>query len=204
VLYHVLADMAAQRIMAAIVRATQDTDRVLAILDGYNREGSSRHVNFPTSQLRYETAPERCHVNFCVLDSDWEGELCRVLEKHPRVVAYVKNHGLGFEAPYSFMGVARRYRPDFILKIDDGHGPDDLLNLVAEVKGYRGEDAREKASTMETYWVPGVNNLGRFGRWAFAEFTNVWTMQSELEGAVQKWLGDILDRAPAPVEEAAL
>jgi type III restriction enzyme len=26
---------------------------------------------------------------------------------------------------------------------------------------------------METYWVPGVNNLGRFGRWAFAEFNKM-------------------------------
>lgn len=25
---------------------------------------------------------------------------------------------------------------------------------------------------MRAYWVPGVNNLGRFGRWAFAEFTD--------------------------------
>jgi type III restriction enzyme len=24
---------------------------------------------------------------------------------------------------------------------------------------------------METYWVPGVNNLGSYGRWDFAEFT---------------------------------
>ena len=24
---------------------------------------------------------------------------------------------------------------------------------------------------MDAYWVPGVNNLGTFGRWAFAEFT---------------------------------
>jgi type III restriction enzyme len=39
------------------------------------------------------------------------------------------------------------------------------------VKGYRGEDTKNKANTMEAFWVPGVNNLGTFGRWAFAEFT---------------------------------
>ena len=37
---------------------------------------------------------------------------------------------------------------------------DDLLHLIVEIKGYRGEDAKEKKSTMETYWVPGVNHLG--------------------------------------------
>ena len=44
--------------------------------------------------------------------------------------------------------------------VDDGHGDDDLLHLIVEIKGYRREDAKEKKSTMETYWVPGVNNLG--------------------------------------------
>ena len=43
--------------------------------------------------------------------------------------------------------------------VDDGHGPDDLLHLIVEIKGYRREDAKEKKSTMDTYWVPGVNHL---------------------------------------------
>ena len=55
--------------------------------------------------------------------------------------------------------------------MDDGHGEDDPLNLVVEIKGYRNEDAKAKKLTMDTYWVPGVNGLGRYGRWAFAEFT---------------------------------
>jgi type III restriction enzyme len=192
VLYQVIADMAGQRIHAALVRATIDNGNVKVILDAFNREGSSRHVSFITSKPRVETQPDKCHINYCVLDSDWEGEFCRVVEKHPNVLAYVKNHAMGFEVPYNFMGEVRRYRPDFIVKVDDGNGIDDPLNLVVEVKGYRGEDAKEKASTMETYWVPGVNNLGRHGRWAFAEFTNVWTMQTELDDTVTQWLDTVL------------
>lgn len=192
VLYQVIADMAGERIMSAIVRANIDTGKVKVILDAFNREGSSRHVNFITSKSRVETQPDKCHINYCVLDSDWEGEFCRVVEKHPKVLAYVKNHAMGFEVPYNFMGEVRRYRPDFIVKVNDGNGADDPLNLVVEVKGYRGEDAKEKASTMETYWVPGVNNLGRYGRWAFAEFTNVWTMQTELDDTVTQWLDTVL------------
>jgi len=43
--------------------------------------------------------------------------------------------------------------------VDDGHPPKsdgspNLLHLVVEIKGYRREDAKEKKSTMETYWVP--------------------------------------------------
>jgi type III restriction enzyme len=63
--------------------------------------------------------------------------------------------------------VQRKYLPDFVVQIDDGR--ENLLNLIVEIKGYRGEDAKEKASTMRTYWIPGGNTLGGFGRWAFAE-----------------------------------
>jgi len=45
-------------------------------------------------------------------------------------------------------------------------GSGKMLNLIVEIKGYRREDAKEKKSTMETYWIPGVNNLGSFGLWA--------------------------------------
>lgn len=74
--------------------------------------------------------------------------------------AYVKNHGLGLEVPYRFGSETRKYLPDFIVLVDDGHGDDDLLHLVGEIKGYRREDAVVKKSTMDTYWVPGVNHLG--------------------------------------------
>ena len=68
--------------------------------------------------------------------------------------------------------------------VDDGRGEDDLLRLVVEIKGFRREDAKEKKATMETYWVPGVNRLGAFGRWAFAEFTDVYTILDDFGAAV--------------------
>jgi len=121
-----------------------------------------------------------------ILDSDWEAEFCRVAEEHPRVRAYVKNHNLGLEVPYRYGSETRQYRPDFIVKVEDGHGEDDLLNLVVEIKGYRGEDAKDKKSTMEIYWVPGVNHLGTYGRWAFAEFTDVWEIQDDFAAKVRE------------------
>ena len=69
----------------------------------------------------------------------------------------MKNHNLGFDVPYRHGSEARIYRPDFIVLVDDGHGEDDLLHLVVEVKGYRREDAKDKKLTMENYWIPGVN-----------------------------------------------
>ena len=34
---------------------------------------------------------------------------------------------------------------------------------------------------MRAYWVPGVNNLEKFGRWAFAEFTAVYEIEEEFD-----------------------
>lgn len=128
-----------------------------------------------------------------MLDSDWEAEFCRVAERHARVRAYVKNHNLGLDVPYRFQAQMRTYRPDFIVRVDDGHGDNDLLSLVVEIKGYRGEDAKEKKNTMNTYWVPGVNRLGQFGRWAFAEFTDVYAMQQDFADLVERAFGEMID-----------
>ncbi len=38
---------------------------------------------------------------------------------------------------------------------------------------------------MDTYWVPGANNLGNYGRWAFAEFTEVYQIEAEFEARVK-------------------
>ena len=181
-MYQDLADMACNRITAGITRAFEDKRPIKALLDPYNPTGSTAHVRFATSRTdRWETngPPPKNHVNWVVLDSDWEAEFCRVAESHPRVIAYTKNHNLGLEVPYRYGSENRKYLPDFIVLVDDGHGPEDLLHLVVEIKGYRREDAKEKKSTMENYWIPGVNNLNTYGRWAFVEFTDVFEMESD-------------------------
>jgi len=184
--YKMLADMACENITAAITRAETGKRPIKAVLDPYNPAGSTIHVNFNTSKKdRWATDARRCHINWVILDSDWEAEFCRVAEAHPRVRAYVKNHNLGMEVPYRYGSETRRYIPDFIVLVDDGHGKDDPLHLIVEIKGYRREDAKVKKTTMDTYWVPGVNNLGNYGRWAFAEFTEVYQIESDFEAKVE-------------------
>ncbi len=196
--YQQLADMACEKITAAITRHFIGENPIKALLDPYNPVGSTRNVRFNTSKAdRWETSAQACHVNWVVLDSGWEAELCRVAERHPKVRAYVKNHGLGFEVPYRYQSVMRRYRPDFIVRVDDGRGGDDLLNLVVEIKGYRGEDAKEKKSTMETYWVPGVNHLGTYGRWAFAEFTDIYMIEADFKSKVESQFNEMVAAAVA-------
>jgi type III restriction enzyme len=190
-----LADIACNRITAAVTTAFVGKRPVKAVLDPYNPVGSTAHVRFNTSRAhRWKTDPARCHVNWVVLDSDWEGELCRVAESHPRVKAYVKNYNLGLEVPYRYGSETRRYLPDFIVLVDDGHGEDDLLHLIVEIKGYRREDAKEKKSTMDAYWVPGVNNLRTLGRWAFAELTEIYQIESDFAAKVESAFNEMIER----------
>jgi type III restriction enzyme len=177
VTYVEIADRAADLIYAACQRAIGKDKGMRAILEPYNPRGSSAHVSFRTTKPVYRTAPEKCHVNFVVYDSSWEAELARVVEAYPRVKAYVKNQGLQFEVPYRDRAIPKKYLPDFIVQIDDGFAAGDPLNLIVETKGFRGLDAQLKAGTMQTFWVPGVNNLGTYGRWAFAEFRDVYEIE---------------------------
>jgi type III restriction enzyme len=176
--YPDLADMAANKIAAAITISQIGNKPVKALIDAYNPKGSSAFVNFTTSkETRWETSPTKSHVNWVVCDGDWEAEFCRVVESHPKVLSYVKNQGLGLEVPYLMGPTQRKYLPDFIVRVDDGQ--EEPLNLIVEIKGFRGEDAKEKAATTRAYWVPGVNNLTRFGRWEFAEFRDGYGIASD-------------------------
>lgn len=192
--YKMLADMAAERIVAGITRAFVDKRPIKILPDPYNPIGSTNHVKFTTSKTdRWETDSEKSHINWVILDSDWEAEFCRVVEKHPLVKAYVKNHNLGLEVPYLHGSDPRTYIPDFTVLVDDGKGDDDLLHLIVEIKGYRGEDAKDKKATIENYWVPGVNSSGLHGRWAFAEFRDPYAMANELAEKISQAVNDMIE-----------
>jgi type III restriction enzyme len=47
---------------------------------------------------------------------------------------------------------------------------------------------------MRTQWVPGVNNLGSYGRWDFVEFSDVFA----IEEAFAKMIEDFKTKAQRP------
>jgi type III restriction enzyme len=204
-LYPSLLDDACERIRAAITEAYLDERPVMAIIDPHNPLGSSSKVNFRTTKTNlWDADPRKSHVNKIVCDSDWEGQFCRAVESHPRVLRYVKNQGLGLDVPYRSGEDNRRYQPDFIVVINLGdEEKPEPLNLIVEVKGYRRENEKAKQNAMRTYWIPGVNNLKTYGRWAFAEFTEVYGMDHELEKLISKGVDEMIEKvtageAPAP------
>jgi type III restriction enzyme len=187
ILYQDQLARAAEKIDIACTRG--GGGRIVAVLDPYNPSGSTRHVNFITSKPVWKTGaqPPKCHVSHVVLDSSWEEALALALEGHNRVLAYAKNQALGFDIPYLDGGVTRRYVPDFLVRLDDGR--EDPLNLVLEVKGQRDEGDKAKAQTARDLWVPGVNALGGYGRWHYAEFRDWSVMAEDFTALVERLIG---------------
>ncbi len=100
------------------------------------------------------------------------------------VICYVKNQNLGFTIPYTFQGDQHNYTPDFIVRIDDGRGPTDPLNLILEVTGEKDGKKEAKVPTAKTLWVPAVNSAGDWGRWAFIEIRDPWNARNEIRAAL--------------------
>ena len=175
------ADDAVEKIYRAVIKADAGNARLFPILAPYNQVGSTKYVNFDTSQPVYATRADKCHISHVVADTGiWEQKVAQSLEEMPEVLHYVKNERLGFTIPYAIKSENHEYNPDFIAHIDDGRGPEDLLHLVLEVSGREKLEKQEKTATARSMWVPAINTLGSFGRWAFHETSDPWNVISEL------------------------
>ncbi len=176
-----LAHDAAGMIYLAIVAGEQGAKTLKPVLRPYDTLGSTRYVDFDTTKPTYRTDPAKCQISHVVADTNtWEQKMAQVLEEMPEVVAYVKNQGLGFTIPYTLSGEEHQYIPDFIVRLDDGHGPDNLLNLIVETSGEAKKEKAAKVATARTLWIPAVNNDGAFGRWAFIEITDPWDAKNTI------------------------
>jgi type III restriction enzyme len=84
--------------------------------------------------------------------------MCAVLDAHPHVDAWAKNHKLWLEIPYLHFGVTYRYQPDFVVRLDDHY------HVLLEGKGDPDEKDDAKA-TAARRWVEAVNTWGGLGTW---------------------------------------
>jgi type III restriction enzyme len=158
-----------EKIARAIIAASGGAHLLRAELPAADLLGTTVGVAFDTVKDCWTTDPAKCHFNLVPQDSDWETIVCSKLEEMAEVRAYAKNQGIGFRIPCTCDGRPGNYYPDLIVKIDDGRGTADLLNLILEVSGQRKREKEAKVQTARTMWVPGVNNLRTFGRWTFLE-----------------------------------
>lgn len=179
------ADDAVEKIYRAIIKADKGKTTLKPILTPYDQVGSTRFVDFDTTLPVYRTDANKCHISHVVGDTGtWEQKTAQSLEDMSEVIYYVKNHNLGFTIPYTINGEGHEYIPDFIVKLDDGHGREDLLNLILEVSGRDKRDKKEKTATARELWVPAINAHGGFGRWAFMETKDPWNVMTEILNSV--------------------
>lgn len=120
-----------------------------------------------TSDVRtwYTSRPcedfEKSHINFVVVDKNWEFLEARTLNQSEHVESFVKNDHLGFVIFYNFQGVVHRYFPDFLIRLRNGR------HLVLETKGLDREKDKTKRRFLNQ-WCKAVNQHGGFGRWDWA------------------------------------
>ena len=144
------------------------------ILDGANPKGSTAFVIFTMSKTScWQTNQQKCHVDWVVCGCDGEMEGGRAAEDHPGDFTNVKIHAPGFDRPDLRSAASRHSLPDRIVRVDDGRGAEESLNLVVEFKVDRGDDAKEEAETMSACSGTGVNQPAPFDRGAFAGFSAV-------------------------------
>lgn len=101
---------------------------------------------------------KRSHINMCVFDSTWEASEAFELDRNPDVAVWVKNEHLGFEITYSYKGIIRKFRPDYLVRLTSGK------MLVLEVKGQDSQEQQTKREFLAE-WIRGVNDHGGFGTW---------------------------------------
>lgn len=186
VLVTAFAHNAAEKIYQAVVPSEEGNRTLLPILRPYDALGSTRYVDFDTARDVYRTRPDKSHVSHVVLDSNWEAKLAEIFDDEmEEALHYVKNFQLGFSIPYTFNGQEKAYLPDYLLHVDDGHGKDDLLNLILEVSGEARKDKAAKVETARNLWIPAINNHGGFGRWAFLEIVDPWDAKNTIRAFIQ-------------------
>lgn len=135
---------------------------------------STRFVDFHTGKQPDWKHVTKCHLNGAVTDFGWEAQAVEVLDAHAAVEAWVKNDRLGLTVPYRKEGVARKYLPDFVVRLTSGE------MLLVEIKGQEG-DAKLKAAAAER-WCKAVTNDGRFGKWTYHLCFGVGALKKVLEG----------------------
>ncbi len=146
------------------------TEHIRPVFNYYNKFSSTKYVNGNTVKEVFPT--EKSHINYVVMDSEWEGICAKTLEEIESVECYVKNQFLGFTIPYTKDGKDRQYYTDFIARVKCNDGT--IKNLMIEISGM-SKDKAEKKWFVENRWIPAVNALKdkyEYPEWHFIEVAN--------------------------------
>ena len=174
------------KIQQAIIKENiegKSDKKILPVMAPYDPVGSTRFVDFLTTKEVRET--KKSHINYVVADTDeWEQGVAKRLEEMDEVSAYFKNQSVGLTIPYEISGAIHLYYPDFVAVLQM---PDkSRLNLLIEVTGQKDDKKALKVKTAREFWVPSVNNAGKYGKWAMLEIEDIHETQRLIREGMKK------------------
>lgn len=159
-------------------------EHIRPVFNYYNKFSSTKYVNGKTIKDVFPT--QKSHVNYVVMDSDWEGICAKTLEEIKSVKCYVKNQFLGFAIPYTKDGKDHLYFTDFIAQVKSNDGT--IKNLMIEISGM-SRDKAEKKWFVENRWIPAVNAMKdkyKYPEWHFIEIANdIRNIKNQLTEKIQ-------------------
>ena len=154
----------------------EQTEKILPEFDISKKVRSAADM-----QTWYTSRPcfitKKSNISHVVYDSSWENTTSYILEKNPNVLAWAKNDHLGFEIIYFFEGAARKYYPDFLIKLTNGK------ILVLETKGKETRaDVEKRKALIE--WIEAINALREYGEWLQDISYNI----ADMDGIIAKYI----------------
>jgi len=137
---------------------------IKAVLDPYNPPApQSTQFHHIEKESLADGTRAGCTSTGVILTVTGKPSSARVAESHPRVRVYIKNHNLGLEVPYRYGSETRKYLPDFIVLVDDGHGDDDLLHLIVRTRAPAETPRRKRPLWKPTgYWCESSRHTWRW------------------------------------------
>ena len=133
-------------------------------------------------------ATKKSELSAAACHSKAEAKFAALLDKDPRVEAWVRNYRLDWYIPYHDRktGHKRRYEPDFVVRTRTKDGS--IRLIVVEIKGVEDLDSERKKETAEKWWVPAANAAdipGIEGRWEYIQIKAKLNMGPQLKLVLQ-------------------
>jgi type III restriction enzyme len=172
------ANLLRERVLTGILPDAAGPQTLLPILNLKDPVASTDDIDEPTRRPTHPLG--KSHLNQAIVLSSWERRAIDILEDMDVVAAFAPNfRRLGFFVPWTYQGDARRYEPDFVVKLHGG--PTVLLEIKGGKGLVHGEDEVKAKSAATKQWVAAVNNTGRFGRWVYQYCDDLACLRDALE-----------------------
>ena len=172
-------------IMEGVHQANADREKISAVLNYYNPEGSTAHVFRPTGKAVWPT--QKSHVNYVISEDDgWQKAAAQTLDSMKNVVCWVKNTFLGFRIPYTVGDENKEYQPTFIVRVKLNE--EDFVNLIVECEDFDNDHSGNndaKRHYLKDYWISAANNLKTYGQWDLLEIKGIDELKQSINEKIK-------------------